>query len=135
MPEPYRRKIRYWDVDANAHVFNTRYLVYVDDALTDVFDGIGLPYQDHEALGYLMVLARTEIDYRSEAVIGDVVATHISVESLGKTSIVFGFEIVEETSGRVVARGKEVYVSIDATSHKPVALPEDMREGFTELMD
>ena len=89
--EPYRRKIRYWDVDANAHVFNTRYLVYVDDALTDVFDGIGLPYQDHEAEGYIMVLARTEIDYRSEAVIGDVVVTRITVESLGTTSIVFAF--------------------------------------------
>ena len=132
--EPYRRKIRYWDVDANAHVFNTRYLVYVDDALTDVFDGIGLPYQDHEVDGYIMVLARTEIDYRSEAVIGDVVATRITVESLGTTSIVFAFEIVEETSERVVARGKEIYVSVDAESHKPMPLPDVMRERFSDLV-
>lgn len=132
--EPYRRKIRYWDVDANAHVFNTRYLVYVDDALTDLWESIGFPYHEHEAEGYLMVLGRAEIDYRSEAVIGETVLTRIDVESLGNTSIVFGFEIVEESSGRLVARGKEVYVSIDADSHKPIRVPDPVREKFSEMI-
>jgi acyl-CoA thioester hydrolase len=125
--EPYRRKVRYWDVDANAHVFNTRYLVYVDDALTDFFEGIGLPYQVHEADGFIMVLARTEIDFRSEAVIGETVVTAIQCERVGNTSITFGFETVEEESGRVVTRGKEIYVSVDSETHEPIRVPDQLR--------
>jgi len=125
--EPYRRKVRYWDTDANAHVFNTRYLVYVDDALTDYFDAIGLSFTEHEAAGYLLVLAHTEIDYRGEAVVGDLLATSIHVERVGNTSITFGFKIVEEGVDRTVAIGKEVYVVIDATTRRPMTVPEDVR--------
>lgn len=125
--EPYRRKVRYWDVDANAHVFNTRYLVYVDDALTDLLDEAGLGFQEEDRGGALMVLAHTEIDYRSEAVIGETLATTVRLESIGNTSIVFDFEIVEEQSNRLVATGREVYVTIDSEDRQPVLVPEEVR--------
>ena len=125
--EPYRRKVRYWDVDANAHVFNARYLVYVDDALTDFLDETGFSFDHHAEDGYLMVLARTEIDYRSEAVIGDLLATSISVEKLGNTSIAFGFVTIEEKTGRLVAEGKQIYVTVDTVSHAPMRVPDQIR--------
>lgn len=125
--EPYRRKVRYWDVDANAHVFNTRYLVYVDDALTDFLEAAGLAFQGQEANGYLMVLAHTEIDYRSEAVIGDMLVTTVAVERIGETSITFVFEIVEEGAGRSVAVGKEVYVTVEAERRRPIRVPAEVR--------
>lgn len=125
--EPYRRKVRYWDVDANAHVFNARYLVYVDDALTDLLDEAGLGFEEDDRGGALMVLARTEIDFRSEAVIGDTLATTVRLEVIGNTSITFGFEIVEEGSGRQVAEGKEVYVTIDTETRRPIPVPEEVR--------
>lgn len=125
--EPYRRKVRYWDVDANAHVFNARYLVYVDDAITDYLDEAGFAFDHHADDGYLMVLARAEIDYRSEAFIGDLLTTSVSIEDVGNTSIVFAFEIIEERSGREVARGREIYVTVDPEDRRPVTVPDQMR--------
>jgi len=125
--EPYRRKVRYWDVDANGHVFNTRYLVYVDDALTDLLDESGLGFREEVEDGYLMVLAHTEIDYRTEAVLGDNLATSVGVERIGNSSITFGFRIVEEGSDRVVAVGKEVYVTVDNLERRPIPVPERVR--------
>jgi acyl-CoA thioester hydrolase len=126
--EPYRRKVRYWDVDVNGHVFNARYLVYVDDALTDLFEEVGLDAsQEHDA-GILLVVAHAEIDFRSEAVIGDLLATTVSVDRIGNTSITFGYQIVEERSGRTVATGNEVYVTIDAGTRTPVSVPDQIRE-------
>jgi len=125
--EPYRRKVRYWDVDANGHVFNTRYLVYVDDALTDLLDESGLGFREEVEDGYLMVLAHTEIDYRTEAVLGDNLAPSVGVERIGNSSITFGFRIVEEGSDRVVAVGKEVYVTVDNVERRPIPVPERVR--------
>lgn len=129
--EPYRRKVRYWDVDANAHVFNTRYLVYVDDALTDFLEDLGLAFHDHAQDGFLMVLAHTDIDYRTEAVIGETLATSVSVARIGNTSIVFGFEIVEENTGRQVAIGEEVYVTVDLQTHRPIPVPDVVRSRLS----
>ncbi len=128
--EPYRRKVRYWDVDSNAHVFNTRYLVYVDDALTDFLEAAGLAFQAHSEDGFLMVLARTEIDYRSEAVIGETLATDITVKRIGHSSITFGFVIVDEESGRIVAEGTEVYVTVDSDQRSPITVPDQVRSRF-----
>lgn len=125
--EPYRRKVRYWDVDANAHVFNTRYLVYVDDALTDFLDEMGLAFSDHAQDGFLMVLAHTGIDYRTEAVIGETLATSVRVARVGNSSIVFEFEILEEATGRQVAIGEEVYVTVDPRTRRPITVPEVVR--------
>lgn len=129
--EPYRRKVRYWDVDSNAHVFNVRYLVYVDDALTDFLEDSGYGFDDHPDAGYLLVLARTEIDYLSEAVIGDILATTVKVDRVGNTSITFGFEIIEEGTQREVARGRQVYVAIGVDDHEPVPIPDDVRSTMT----
>lgn len=125
--EPYRRKVRYWDVDANSHVFNARYLVYVDDALTDYLEEAGFAFDTHAEDGYLLVLARTEIDYRSEATIGDVLLTMIDIDKIGTTSIVFSFRITDEATGRLVAAGREVYVSIDTGTRRPIPVPEEIR--------
>lgn len=129
--EPYLRKVRYWDVDANGHVFNTRYLVYVDDALTDFLEESGLAFQEHEGDGFLMVIAHTSIDYRSEAVIGDTLATSIAVDRIGNTSIVFAFEIVEISANRPVASGEEVYVTVDLADRRPIRVPDPVRDLLT----
>ncbi|MGI9610777.1 MAG: acyl-CoA thioesterase [Acidimicrobiia bacterium] len=128
--EPYRRKVRYWDVDANGHVFNVRYLIYVDDAITDFFESRGIAFQDHEEEGFLMVLAHTEIDFKSEAVIGDVLDTTITVEELGRASLTLGFEVIDIEDGRKVATGSEVYVAIDPETRKAIELPDKVREQF-----
>lgn len=124
--EPYRRKVRYWDVDANAHVFNVRYLVYFDDALTDFFEEVGLDFGSSGGKP-VWVTARTECDFRGEAGIGDVLATSVHVERIGNTSVIFGLTTIEESSGRVVTEGREVYVVIDPETRKPVPVPEDAR--------
>lgn len=131
MMEPYRRKVRYWDIDANGHVFNARYLIYVDDALTDYLEASGLAFQEHGEEGFLMVLARTEIDYRAEAVLGDTLATSITTERIGNTSLVFAFEIIEEESERLVASGVEVYVTVDSVERRPIRVPDQVRERLS----
>ena len=125
--EPYRRKVRYWDVDSNAHVFNARYFIYFDDALTDFFEEAGLDFGAQGGDGPVWVTAHAECDFKGEANIGDVLATTVSVERVGNTSVTFALETVDETSGETVTTGKEVYVVIDRESRQPTRVPDDAR--------
>ncbi len=126
----YRRKIRFSDTDQQGIVFNANYLVYVDDALTDLFESVGLPFGDLAGKGYDVVVARVECDFRSAASIGETLITRVWAGSAGNTSIVFSFRITEELSGRTVAEGNEVYVVLDSESRTPERVPDIMREAF-----
>ena len=125
--EPYRRKVRYWDVDSNAHVFNARYFIYFDDAMTDFFDEAGLDFGALGGEGPVWVTAHAECDFRGEANVGDVLATSVEVESVGNTSVTFSLQTLDETTGETVATGREVYVVIDRESRKPISVPDEAR--------
>lgn len=133
--EPYRRKIRYWDVDSNAHVFNARYFVYFDDALTDYFDHTGLDFGALGGEGPVWVTVHAACDFKGEANVGDVLATTVELETIGNTSVSFTLETVEESTGRVMATGREVYVIIDRESREPIPVPDEVRELLKSSLD
>jgi len=66
----YRRKVRFWDVDAYGHLFNARYLVYFDDVLCDAFDAAGVSFLAEENGGYEFVVALLECDFVGDAWMG-----------------------------------------------------------------
>jgi YbgC/YbaW family acyl-CoA thioester hydrolase len=123
--EPYRRKVRYWDVDANAHVFNARYFVYFDDAVTDFFDEVGMDLGSGEGVGPVWVIAHAECDFKGEAMLGAELATSVSVDRIGTTSVTFGLLTIDEPTGKTVAIGREVYVTIDRETRRPTAVPDN----------
>lgn len=126
----YRRKVRYSDTDTQGIVFNANYLVYVDDALTDFFEQVGLPFGDLAAKGVDPVVAHAECDFRSAGRIGDTLVTTVRPGGFGNTSLRFDFDITEEGSDRVVASGHEIYVMVDSETHQPVPVPDFVREAF-----
>jgi len=131
---PYVRKVRYWDVDANAHVFNVNYLIYVDDALTDLFDDIGLGFASHADDGVVVLVAHAECDFVGEAVIGEVLETTVVVSRVGNTSITFSFQVAKQGSGEVVATGTEVYVVVDIETRRPSPIPNTWRDKLQTVL-
>ena len=127
-PVTYDRKIRFSDSDKQGIVFNANYLVYWDDALTDYMDAIGLPWDDLNAHGDDMVLARTEIDYRRSAVVGDTARTTIRVTRIGRSSIGFALETINLATGETLVEGKQIQVTVDHEDFAPQPVPEYFRE-------
>jgi len=125
----YRRKVRFSDTDCQGHVFNANYFVYVDDAITDYLEEVGLPYAEIVRRGHAMVLARAECDFRSAAALGETVEVAVSVSRLGNTSLTFGFAMVATGDGRTVAQGQEVYVILDHATGAPTPVPGYLRDA------
>ena len=131
--EPYRRKVRFWDVDAYGHVFNARYFVYFDDALCDLFEEAGVPFEPGRNGGLMFVVVHAECDHRGDAKLGDRLDTTARVRRFGRTSITFDLEVTKHPGGETVAVGNEVYVVVDAATGEPIPVPDDVRERLAAV--
>lgn len=118
-------EIRFGDMDAIGHVNNAVYLTYLESAR--------IAYWLHvtrrtgiEALD--MILARTEIDYRSPAVYGESLDVGVRVESMRRASFTMRFEVVEHRTRRLVAEAKKVLVHYDHKTKSTHALPDALKQ-------
>jgi len=131
-PITYERKVRYSDTDEQGHVFNVNYFVYFDDAITDYMEAV-MDGQTHAEVGYEIVLAHAECDFKSSAKLGEVLDTSARVERVGNTSITFALTVKERSSSRLVCSGKEVCVTMAPDLSKPIPVPESLRKAIMVL--
>lgn len=124
----YNRRIRFSDCDAQGIVYNPNYLVYWDDAFTDYMDGIGCSWDFMVANGDDVVLARTEIDYRHSARMGQVVSTTARVVGIGRSSITFEYRTTDLDTGELVVEGRQVQVIVEHATMRPKKVPGYLRE-------
>ncbi len=114
-PYVHRDSVRFRDCDAMGHVNNAVYSTYLEEARIGV-------------LGDLIdfILARVEIDFRSELRAGEEVEVRTRCSRIGTKS--FDLEHVIAADGRVVAEAKSVLVSYDYERAESVPVPDALRE-------
>ena len=126
----YQRKIRYSDTDAQGIVFNANYLRYLDDAVTDLFEAMGLTSAVLTSRGLDWVVGRTEIDHRSPARLGETLNTEVFVSGRGTTSFTIDGRIRETGGDRAVADTHQIHVVIDAETLRPAPVPSFVFEAI-----
>ena len=114
LPYVHRDRVRFRDCDAMGHVNNAVYSTYLEEARIGV-------------LGDLIdfILARVEIDFRSELRAGEEVEVRSGCSGIGTKS--FELEHVISADGRVVAEAKSVLVSYDYERGESVPVPDELR--------
>ena len=123
-PFVHREPVRFRDLDGMAHVNNAVFLTYLEQARLAWFGEADLqPLQD-------VILARTEIDFRSPVRQGEVVEIGVRSSRVGTKSFELEYEL--QAGGRVVAEAKSVLVGYDYEQAKSTQIPERWRR---RLMD
>lgn len=119
----YRRKVRYSDTDAQGLVWNANYAGYFDDALTDLFDDLGLTGSVMQAGGFDVVTAHLSIDFAAAARLGDVLLTRARLARVGTKSVTFEMETIKESDRSVAVTGKVVFVTVDGATFSSIEVP------------
>ena len=133
MPSDYvyrhRLSVRFRDCDAMGHVNHAVYFTYFEQCrLTCWREQTGVP-SPHARV----IIARAECDYRAPAHFGDELEIRLEVGDIGRSSFTLKYQIVEATSGALVAVGSTVMVSYDYPAGKSVPLPDAARELLERL--
>jgi acyl-CoA thioester hydrolase len=134
--------VRFRDCDPMGHVNNAVYLTYLEQARFFHWRALGLAGGEgdgasggggdaHPRDGVPgVILARIEIDYRRPATYGDRLEIRLGIESFGRTSCTYAYEILD-AQGRTVATARSVVVSFDYAAGKPVPVPDSLREALS----
>ncbi len=113
-PFVHRERVRFRDCDAMGHVNNAVYSTYLEESRIGVLGGL----TD-------FILARVELDFRSELRAGEEVEVRTRCSRIGTKS--FQLEHVITANGRVVAEAKSVLVSYDYERGESLPVPDELR--------
>src|SRR5918912_3519832 len=113
-PFVHRERVRFRDCDAIGHVNNAVFSTYLEEARIGVLGGLA-PF----------ILARVEIDFRSQLRAGEEIEIGSRCSRVGQKSFDLEHQILAD--GRVVADAKSVLVAYDYETEASVPLTDAMR--------
>lgn len=123
---PYRTEVKVvWrDLDAAGHVNNAVYLTYMETARTECYFALtgGSRAEDLD-----IILARSSVDFRSAASLGETLVVEIRPGRIGETSFVLAYALTEKATGRLVAEGESVIVAFDYVKNAKRPLAPELR--------
>jgi acyl-CoA thioester hydrolase len=119
-------RVRYAETDRMGLLHHANYLVYFEQARTELLRSLGVTYRDLEDQGYLIVVTKVEIHYRRPARYDDLLTIRTTVERMTSVRIDHRYEVLCE--GTLVADGRSTVACVDR-SGRPQALPEILRKG------
>ena len=118
---------RFRDTDAMGHINNAVYVSYLEVARQEywrAFSGA----EDYRRVPF--ILAGVRIDFRSEALVSEVLEIGIRCDWIGNKSFAFGYEIREKPSGRLVVEATSVQVCYDYKEKRSIPMPAELRRMF-----
>ena len=115
---------RFRDTDAMGHINNALYVTYLEVARQEYWKRTSR-VQDYRRVPF--ILAHVTIDFRSEALVNEVLEVGIRMEWIGTKSFAFTYEIWEKTSGRTVVEATSVQVGYDYAAKRTLPIPDELR--------
>ena len=117
-------RARYAEVDAQAVVFNSRYLEYFDIGITEYFRAVGLYPEPNLKGAPELHVVKAEVTYHAPVLLDEVMAICVRCEKIGRTSLTFAFEVHGEGGEDLRASGIEVSVHVDEPRGRPTPVPD-----------
>ena len=128
-----RFKVRYAEIDAQAVVFNSRYLEYADVAVTEFWAWTGIAAAVPEWARTEFHVRRSEIDYLKPFVWGDEIEAFVRVERVGASSLTQRFELCHAATGELHCTITMVIVNVDLATHSSAPISDAIR-GFLQAL-
>ena len=118
-------RVRYAETDRMGLLHHANYLVYFEQARTELLRHQGLTYREMEDQGFYLVITNVEVKYKSPAKYDDVLSIKTTVARTTPVRIEHTYEVTCE--GRAVAEGRTTLACVDRAG-KLQALPDWFQE-------
>jgi len=118
-------RVRYAETDKMGLLHHANYLVYFEQARTELLRSQGLTYRDMEDQGFFLVITNVEVKFKSPARYDDVLTVKTTVARSTQVRIEHMYEVSCE--GRAIAEGKTTLACVDRNG-KLQALPDWFRK-------
>jgi acyl-CoA thioester hydrolase len=114
-------RVRYAETDRMGLLHHANYLVYFEQARTELLRARGVAYKDLEDRGYFLVIAKVEIKYRAPAHYDDVLTIRTTVTRTTPVRLEHRYEVFRD--GAMICEGATTLACVDRDG-KPQAMPQ-----------
>ena len=129
----FRDRIRYGDLDTNAHLNNVAVHQFFESARVGYMRGL-FPEIDPlgRAGGFGMIFAETHVRFASPGFYEEHVRVDVRPEELRRSSVKIAFQMVCEGDERLVAEGWGTLVGYDYAAGRAAPFPESIATRLRE---
>ena len=121
---------RWMDNDVYSHVNNVVFYSWFDTAVNEYMLREGVLEMEE---GPICLVVETGCQYFSPVSFPDTVHCGLRVAHLGNSSVRFEIGIFRNDDKTAAAQGHFVHVCCDRATHRPIAMPADMRAALAKL--
>ena len=115
-------RVRYAETDRMGLLHHANYLVYFEQARTELLRASGRDYKAIEDQGYFLVITKAEVKYKYPAHYDDVLTVRTTVTRVTPVRLEHKYEVFNQ-AGRAVAEGATTLACVDREG-KLQAMPE-----------
>lgn len=124
------KRVRYAEIDAQAVVFNSRYLEYFDIGITEYWRAVGVydRWPAHDSPEFHV--ARAEVNYRAPILLDAEIDICVRASRVGISSMTYMFELHGAGKDDLRADGQLVYVHVAEAQGAPTPVPKEFLNLF-----
>ena len=123
----FRDRIRYGDLDTNAHLNNVAVHQFFESARVAYMRGLFPDFSPTGRAGGIgMIFAETHVRFASPGFYEEDIRVDVKPTELRRSSVRIAFQMVAEADGRLLAEGWGTLVGYDYGANRSAPLPDDM---------
>jgi acyl-CoA thioester hydrolase len=119
-------RVRYAETDRMGLLHHANYLVYFEQARTELLRDQGRSYRDLEDAGFYLVISKLEVKYKLPAHYDDVLTVRTTVTRTSPIRLEHKYEVMCE--GKLIAEGFTTLACVDAAG-KLQPMPDWLSES------
>ncbi len=119
-------RVRYAETDRMGLLHHANYIVYFEQARTELLRNRGWSYREIEDAGHFLVIVEVGCKFKRPAHYDDLLTIKTIVEKVTHVKIVHRYEVRRD--GLLLAEGHSTLACVDAEG-RPQALPEALRKA------
>ncbi len=104
-------RVRYAETDRMGLLHHANYLVYFEQARTDLLRSEGKTYKDLEDAGYFLVITKVEVKYKSPAYYDDLLTVRTTVTRTSPVRLEHKYEVFNP-AGKLLAEGSSTLACV-----------------------
>ena len=125
-------RVRYAETDQMGVVYHSNYIIWFEVGRVEMLRGLGFTYREMEKQdGTHIAVVEVRCRFKNPALYDDSIVVRTRLLNVRDSLLHFGYEILRETDGALLAEGETVHLVVDA-EFKRMALPEKYRERFLQ---
>ena len=118
-------QVMFFDTDCAAVVHNIAYLRFIEVARTLLAEQLGLGLSQMATNQKYPVVVRTEIDYRSAAMLGDQLVIEGWLDRLGRVRFWCAFQVTRPADNALIAECRQMLAIIQMPEAKVLRVPDE----------